>query len=181
MIGRTVGELRIGDAVTLSRVVTRSDIAGLLDAVGDRNPVHRDRAFAATTPFGEPIAPGVWTAGLISTAIGTRLPGPGTIYVSQNLEFLRPVRVGDTIIARVEVTEVIPERNRVRLATTCRNQQGDEVLTGAAWVLPPKAAVRCAERPAILGFLGRAAFQPLVMSARLMLLWSGSPGALTRD
>src|SRR5204863_7693871 len=100
------------------------------------NPIHSDVAHAATTPFKSPIAPGIFTAGLVSAVIGTRLPGPGAIYLSQSLRFLRPVRVGDTITARVEALEVSREKNRLRLQTTCTNQRGEEVLSGEAWVMP---------------------------------------------
>ncbi|HSB69458.1 MAG TPA: MaoC family dehydratase [Candidatus Methylomirabilis sp.] len=147
LIGRTVDRLAVGDAAELSREVTAADIAKFVESVGDRNPVHSDRAFAASTPFREPIAPGIWTAGLISAVIGTRLPGPGTIYVSQELRFLGPVKPGDALTARVEVTEILRERNRVRLRTTCRNQRGEEVLAGEAWVRPPKSPITYPDTP----------------------------------
>lgn len=171
MIGRTIGEIAVGEVAELSRVVAEADIAGFAGSVGDRNPIHSDPAFAATTRFRGPIAPGIWTAGLISAVIGTRLPGPGTLYETQELRFLRPVRVGDTIVARVEVVEVIPERNRVRLKTTCLNQRGEEVLSGDAWVLPPRTSVSYAAaetgvRPFVLFALG-----PWAWAARAFSLW----------
>ena len=79
---------------------------------------------------------------MISAVIGTRLPGPGAIYLSQSLKFSRPVKVGDTITARVEILEVLAPRNRIRLGTVCRNQHGEEVLSGEAWVMPSRTAVR---------------------------------------
>lgn len=141
MIGRTIDQLAVGDAAELAREVAQGDIVKFVESVGDRNPVHSDRAFAASTPFREPIAPGIWTAGLISAVIGMQLPGPGTIYVTQELRFLMPVKAGDSITTRVEVAEILRERNRVRLKTTCRNQRGEEVLTGEAWVLPSKVPI----------------------------------------
>jgi acyl dehydratase len=141
MIGRTIDQLAVGDAAELTREVTQGDILSFVGSVGDRNPVHSDPAFAASTPFHEPIAPGIWTAGLISAVIGTELPGPGSIYVTQELRFLLPVKAGDSITTRVEVVEILPERNRVRLRTTCRNQRGKEVLAGEAWVLPTKVPI----------------------------------------
>ena len=141
MIGRTIDQLAVGDAAELTREVSPGDILKFVESVGDRNPIHSDRAYAASTPFREPIAPGIWTAGLISAVIGTELPGPGSIYVTQDLRFLRPVRPGDSITTRVEVAEILRERNRVRLKTTCHNQRGEEVLTGEAWVLPTKVPV----------------------------------------
>lgn len=142
MIGVTIHELAVGDHAELTRVAGESDIAGFVDSVGDYNPIHSDRAYAAGTSFKERIAPGIWTAGLISAVIGTRLPGPGTIYLSQELRFLRPVRLGDTVTARVNVVEVSPERNRVRLRTSCLNQDGEEVLAGEAVVKPSRTPVR---------------------------------------
>jgi acyl dehydratase len=169
MIGRTIAELRVGDSAELTRRVEWGAVSGFVDAVGDHNPIHSDREFAARTPFGEPIAPGVFTAGMISAVIGTRLPGPGAIYLSQSLTFVRPVKIGDAITARVEVAEVIPERNRIRLLTACRNQRGEEVLTGEAWVMPPRTAVRYEDRAeAARGLL---ALQPWAWAAQAVALW----------
>ncbi len=171
MIGRSMDQLAVGDAATLSRIVTENDIAGFVNSVGDRNPVHSDRAFAASTPFREPIAPGIWTAGLISALIGTRLPGPGSIYVSQDLRFLRPVKLGDTITARVEITELLPERNRARLKTTCLNTQGEEVLSGEAWVLPPKHPIHYAEEQPGSAALSGWMLQPFACAAQALAFW----------
>jgi 3-hydroxybutyryl-CoA dehydratase len=141
MIGITIGDISVGDTAQIVRRVDDGDIASFVDAVGDYNPVHADRDYAATTMFKQPIAPGIWTAGLISGVIGTRLPGPGAIYLSQELKFHKPVFFGDVITARVEVLEVVRERNRIRLKTVCSNQRGEEVLTGEALVMPSKTGV----------------------------------------
>lgn len=141
MTGRPISELEVGAQAEVSRLVTRRVIADFVEAVGDENPIHSDEEFAAHTPFGRPIAPGIWTAGLISGVMGTQLPGPGCLYMSQQLSFLKPVLLGDTITAKVEVVEVIPEKNRVRLKTVAVNQHGEEVLTGEAWIKPPKTRV----------------------------------------
>jgi 3-hydroxybutyryl-CoA dehydratase len=141
MIGITIGDISVGDTAQIVRRVDDGDIASFVDAVGDYNPVHADRDYAATTMFKQPIAPGIWTAGLISGVIGTRLPGPGAIYLSQELKFLKPVFFGDVITARVEVLEVVRDRNRIRLKTVCENQRGEEVLTGEALVMPSKTGV----------------------------------------
>jgi hypothetical protein len=103
--------------------------------------------------------------------IGTRLPGPGSIDASQDLKFLKPVRAGDTITARVEVVELIRERNRIRLKTTCVNQRGEEVLSGEAWVLPPKASVRYDET---VGHRALAfwMFQPWAWTFQALSLWA---------
>ena len=174
MIGKTIAELAPGDHAEIVRRVEAGDVASFVDAVGDGNPVHGDPGYAATTPFGEPIAPGIFTAGLISAVIGTRLPGPGAIYLSQNLRFTRPVKVGDTITARVEVVEVLRERNRLRLGTVCTNQRGEEVLAGEAWVMPSPAHIVYEEReravtePAFATF----ALQPWRWATQAMSLWA---------
>jgi len=141
MIGITIGDIHVGDSAQVVRRATDDDIASFVDAVGDYNPIHADQEYAATTMFKEPIAPGIWTAGLISAVIGTRLPGPGAIYLSQELKFLKPVLFDDVVTARVEVVEVLRERNRMRLKTVCTNQRGEEVLTGEALVMPSRVRV----------------------------------------
>ena len=172
MIGKTIEELAEGDHAELTRVVSHEDVAGFIDAVGDDNPVHSDPAYAATTMFKAPIAPGIFTAGLISAVIGTRLPGPGAIYLSQTLKFVKPVFLGDTITARADVVEVLRERNRIRLQTSCVNQRGEEVLAGDAWVMPSKTSI-VYERPRA-GFAKMAgwAFSPWTAAAQTMAAWS---------
>lgn len=147
MIGLTVDALAVGDGAELTRVATEAHMTGFVEAVGDHNPIHSDPGYAAATMFGERIAPGIWTAGLISSVIGTRLPGPGTIYLSQDLKFLRPVKLGDAIRARVEVIDVNRDRNRVRLRTVCTNQRGEDVLSGEALVMPSRTPVRYEPAP----------------------------------
>jgi len=146
MIGLTIEDIEIGDSAQVVRRATDEDIVAFVESVGDYNPIHADPEYASTTIFKEPIAPGIWTAGLISAVIGTRLPGPGAIYLSQELKFLKPVLFGDVITARAEVVEVMRERNRMRLRTVCTNQRGDEVLTGEALVMPSKVRVAYEER-----------------------------------
>ncbi len=125
----------VGDAATLTRVVTDADIAHFADATGDRNPVHLDDAYAAGTRFGGRIAHGMLTAGLVSAAIANELPGAGSVYRSQSLRFRRPVRPGDAVTVRVEVLDVNAGSRRVRLATACTNQDGEVVLDGEAEVV----------------------------------------------
>jgi len=131
---------RLFPAVRRLRDTLDDKARAFVDVVGDLNPVHSDREYAAHTVFKVPIVPGIFTAGLVSAVIGTELPGPGSIYLSQTLKFLKPVKAGETITARVEVVEVLPEKSRVRLWTVCVNQDGDDVLSGEAWVLVPRAA-----------------------------------------
>lgn len=178
MIGKTIGELQPGDHAELSRRVEAADISEFVSAVGDHNPIHSDAEFAAGTAFREPIAPGVFTAGMISAVIGTRLPGPGAIYLSQSLKFIRPVKVGDTITARVEVLEVIPARNRIRLATVCSNQQGEEVLSGEAWVMPSPTAVRYERASARPARAAGLLLQPWVWAGQALTLWSALGASL---
>lgn len=151
--GRTIDDLHVGETAELTRAVTAEEIAAFLALTGDTNAVHSDPAMMAQTRFHEPIVPGMWTASLLSVAIGTRLPGPGCIYVSQDLRFLRPVKVGDAVTARVEVVEIVRERNRVRLKTACTNQRGEVVLAGEAWVLPRKPAAVVEDGSAIAASL----------------------------
>jgi hypothetical protein len=128
--------------------------------------VHSDREYAAATVFKEPIAPGIWTAGLISAVIGTRLPGPGAIYVSQELKFLKPVKPGDSISARVEVTEINREKNRIRLRTVCTNQRAEDVLTGEAVVMLSRTAIHYTRPAESMGALALWTLQPLAWMAQ---------------
>ena len=131
-------DLTVGMKETISKVVSSSDVVGFAELTGDRNPIHLAEHFAAKTPFKTRIAHGLYTASLISALLGTRLPGPGAIYVSQTLNFRAPVRIGDTVQVRVEVVELIPERNRARLACTC-SVNGEVVLDGEALIKVPSA------------------------------------------
>jgi acyl dehydratase len=131
----------LGEMAELTRVVTDADIAAFAALTGDRNPVHLDDAAAARGRFGRRVAHGMLVASGISTVLGTRLPGPGVIYLGQNLRFRAPVFVGDTITARVEVIEVKPDKRQVLLRTSCLNQSGEAVITGEALVLVDRVEV----------------------------------------
>src|SRR5215472_9044335 len=132
-------DLSVGLTETLRKTIDSSDVVGFAEVTGDRNPIHLSEHFAAKTPFGTRIAHGLYTASLISAVLGTRLPGPGAIYISQTLNFRAPVKIGDTVDVSVAVAELIPERQRARLACTCA--VGDEVmLDGEALVKVPSAA-----------------------------------------
>jgi len=135
--GKTISDLAIGMTASLTRTYTEWDILAFAAVTGDRNPAHMDEAFALASVFKGRVAHGFLSASLISAVLGTILPGPGTVYLSQDLRFRRPVRIGDTITATVEVTERISEKNRVRLTTTCTNQRNEVVLEGSALVMPP--------------------------------------------
>jgi 3-hydroxybutyryl-CoA dehydratase len=128
-------ELAVGQFAEHTKTVTETDIVMYAGITGDFNPMHVDQTYAEKTKFGGRIAHGMLTAGFISAVLGMKLPGEGSIYMSQSLRFNRPVRIGDTITARIEVIELFPEKKRVRLATTCRNQKEESVLDGEALVL----------------------------------------------
>jgi 3-hydroxybutyryl-CoA dehydratase len=130
-----IHELRPGDAAEMSKTVSESDITLFAGVTGDFNPVHVDAVAAERSTFGGRIAHGMLSAGFISAVIAMRLPGPGSVYLSQSLRFTKPVRIGDPVTARVEVTEVMETKRRVRLATTCRNQCGETVVEGEAVVM----------------------------------------------
>jgi acyl dehydratase len=162
----------VGDTAELSRKASGGDVAEFLDSIGDHNPIHHDHEYAATTRFAKPIVPGMWTAGLVSAVLGTTLPGPGCIYISQQITFTKPVFFGDVITARVEVVERVVERNRLRLKTTCVNQDGDLVMEGEALLLPPKTAVAYTERKAAAAAVTHWSAQPAVLAAEAASNWA---------
>jgi 3-hydroxybutyryl-CoA dehydratase len=138
MKGLTMKELNIGDKDYFEKTISESDVYLYAGITGDLNPAHINQREAETTIFKGRIAHGMLTAGFISAVLGTKLPGPGTIYLGQELKFTAPVRFGDTIKAEVEVTEKREEKNIMKLSTTCTNQDGVVVLKGTATVMPPK-------------------------------------------
>ena len=137
--GKSIDQLKVGDTAEFAKTVTETDIYLYAGITGDFNPAHVNEVYAKNTFFKTRIAHGMLTAGFISAIIANQSPGPGTIYLKQDLNFLAPVHIGDTITGRVEVLELIPEKNRVRIKTTCSNQDGVMVLSGEGLVSPPKA------------------------------------------
>ena len=138
MIGKTIDELKVGQTARFSKTITETDIYLFAGVTGDLNPAHVDEEFAKKTFFKTRIAHGMLTASFISTVIGTMLPGPGTVYLSQEVRFLAAVKIGDTVSAIAEITEILPEKKRVWLKTTCTNQDGTVVVDGQAVVSPPR-------------------------------------------
>lgn len=134
-------KFKVGEKAQISKEVTEDDIASFAKITGDYNPVHIDPKFANKTRFKGRIAHGMLSASLISAVLGTKLPGPGCIYLSQSLKFVRPVRIGDTLTAEVEVTDWKPTKRIIRLNTHCFNQAGKDVMTGEAVLLaePPES------------------------------------------
>lgn len=138
---RAFNEISPGDTASLTRVVGRDDIDLFAMVSGDVNPAHLDAAFASTDMFGHIVAHGMWTGALISAVLGTKLPGPGTVYLGQELKFLKPASIGDTILASVTVKELRPAKRIVVLDTTCTNQKGEQVLSGTATVIAPERSI----------------------------------------
>ena len=136
---KTIDKINLGDSASVSKTITETDVYLFAGITGDLNPAHVNEAAASQTMFGGRIAHGMLSAGLISAVLGMYLPGPGTIYLGQELKFTKPVRFGDTITATATVVEKDEAKNRLKLETICTNQNGDVVIKGMATVMPPKA------------------------------------------
>jgi len=137
MQGLFLEDLSLGQSAELVRTVDEAAIVAFAQVTGDENPVHLDEAYAATTPFKTRIAHGMLSAGYISAVIGTKLPGPGAIYMSQALKFKRPVKIGDVVTARATITAIDAEKGRVTLETLCE-VDGKAVLEGEALIMVPR-------------------------------------------
>lgn len=138
MTGITIDEMKLGQKAYVEKTISETDVYLYAGITGDFNPAHVNQVEAEKSMFKGRIAHGMLSAGLISAVLGTQLPGPGTIYLGQELKFTAPVRIGDTIKAEVEVIEITLEKNRIKLRTTCYNQDGKIVIDGTATVMPPK-------------------------------------------
>jgi 3-hydroxybutyryl-CoA dehydratase len=138
MKGLTVNEIKIGDTASYQRTVTEADVAMFGGISGDLNPAHFNDEYAKETIFKGRIVHGMLTASYFSTVFGTYLPGPGTIYLAQDLKFLKPVKFHDTIKAVVTATEINAEKNKVTFETVAYNQNGDVVVKGCATLMPPR-------------------------------------------
>lgn len=136
---KTIDMINLGDSASFSKTVTETDIILYAGISGDLNPAHINAEAAKASMFGQRIAHGMLSAGFISCVLGMYLPGPGTIYLSQELKFSKPVFIGDTVTATATVIERIVEKNRLKLETIVTNQKGDVVISGVATVMPPKA------------------------------------------
>lgn len=137
MIDEMNKECKVGDKAVFSKTVSESDIYLFAGVSGDYNPAHVNEAYAKKTSFHTRIAHGMLSASFISTVLGTKLPGPGTIYLEQSLVFKKPVFIGDTVTAEVEIIEIIKEKI-CRLQTNCKNQKNEVVLEGVATVMLPQ-------------------------------------------
>ena len=147
----TFDEIAIGDTATYTRLITNQEVEAFAAISGDHNPLHLDPDYAASTPFGECIAHGMLTGALISAAIAMQLPGPGSVYLNQSLQFRAPVLLGDTLTVTLEVTEKHGKRPWVTLSCTVENQDGKAVAKGEAQVAAPteKETVTVVPPPAI--------------------------------
>ena len=126
---------KVGDSAEITKTIEQSDIDAFASVTGDRNPVHVDEEFAKSTRFGKRIAHGMLTASLISAVLANKLPGEGSVYLGQTLQFVAPVFPGDEITARVTVKEIREDKPIVKLETICMNQRGEVVIRGEATVL----------------------------------------------
>jgi len=126
---------KVGDSAEITKTIEQSDIDAFASVTGDRNPVHVDEEFAKSTRFGKRIAHGMLTASLISAVLANKLPGEGSVYLGQTLQFVAPVFPGDEITARVTVKEIREDKPIVKLETVCMNQRGEIVIRGEATVL----------------------------------------------
>jgi len=139
---KTFDEIKVGDSASLSRTLTADDVKLFAVMSGDVNPAHVDEEFARSDLFHKIVAQGMWGGALISTVLGTELPGPGTIYLGQTLKFTKPVGLGDTVIATVTAAEKDPEKHRVSFECRCTNQNGEMVISGSAQVMAPTEKVK---------------------------------------
>ncbi|MGR0279767.1 MaoC family dehydratase [Marinomonas dokdonensis] len=134
--GYTLDQLSLDQSVEYVKTVTQEDVQDFARVTGDTNPVHLDAEYAAKTSFGQPIAHGMLSAGFISAAIGTKLPGPGCIYLDQSVKFRGPVFIGQEVVTRITVVDINQRRKRVTLKTECLCE-GKLVVTGEATIMMP--------------------------------------------
>lgn len=146
-----INELVVGQCASYSKTLTEQDVILFAACSGDVNPVHLDKEYAATTPFGEPIGHGMWTGALVSAAIATCLPGPGSVYRSQSLSFKHPVKIGDVVTITLTVSEIKERVKLVTLECEAHNQDGKLIAKGIAEVIAPaeKLKVHAGNVPAI--------------------------------
>ena len=134
----TINEMSVGQQASFTKTVSETDVYLFAGITGDLNPAHTNQVASEKTMFKGRIAHGMLSAGFISAVLGMYMPGPGTIYLGQELKFTKPVRFGDTVTATCTVSELLPEKNIAKLDTICTNQRGEVVVKGMATVMPPK-------------------------------------------
>ena len=134
----TISDMKVGDSSTMSKTISEADVYLFAGITGDLNPAHMDEVAASKSRFKKRIAHGMLSAGFISAVLGMKLPGPGTIYLGQELAFTKPVYFGDTVTATCTVSSMDLDRNIVKIETICTNQDDIVVTKGMATVMPPK-------------------------------------------
>jgi 3-hydroxybutyryl-CoA dehydratase len=137
ILPKTRATLQVGDTGRFTKTITEQDVFRFAEASGDFNPLHIDEEYARRSVFKKRVAHGILTAGIISTVLGSEIPGVGTIFVELHIRFLKPVYLGDTITATAQVTEIVNDA-RVRLLVACVNSSGEDVAVGNALVVPPE-------------------------------------------
>lgn len=154
---KTFDEIKVGDSATIHHSLSKRDILLFAIMSGDVNPAHLDEEYAKSDLFHQIVAHGMWGASLISTVLGTKLPGPGTIYLSQSLKFRRPILLGDHISTQVTVKDKLPEKHHVILDCVCCNQEEVEVIQGIAEVIAPQEKIKRkrVQLPSVDEVLGR--------------------------
>lgn len=138
MRGKTIDEIQVGDSASFEKTITETDVYQFAGVSGDMNPAHVNERFASQGMFKTRVVHGMLSASLISTVLGTQLPGPGAIYLGQDIKFVKPVFFNDTITARVVVSEIKKDKNICVLETRCLNQHDDVVVYGKATIMPVK-------------------------------------------
>ena len=136
--GKTIQEIEIAEKSTFTKTINGAGIVNYAGITGDFNPVHINSEYAQKTKFKGRIVHGMLSVGLISTILGNDLPGPGSIFVSQNINFIAPVRIGDTVTASVKVIDKDEEKNKLYLETICKNEKDNLIIDGEAVIMPPK-------------------------------------------
>ncbi len=134
---KTIKDIKVGDTASFTKTITETDVYNFAGVSGDFNPAHINEEYAKNTAFEKRIAHGMISVSFISAVLGTALPGPGSIYMGQDIKFRKPVYFNDTITATVTVSEIIEEKKRIVLDTVCTNQNGEEVVTGQALIYLP--------------------------------------------
>ncbi|ERJ10875.1 MaoC family dehydratase [Haloplasma contractile] len=141
MVGKTLSELSLGEQASFTKTVTETDVVMFGGITGDLNPAHFNEEYAKETMFKTRIVHGCLCSSLFSTVLGVQLPGPGTIFVSQEVKYVKPVYFGDTITATVTVSDILEEKNRVICDLEATNQKGKTIIVGKAVVMPPRKNV----------------------------------------
>ncbi|WP_319244469.1 MaoC family dehydratase [uncultured Propionivibrio sp.] len=136
-LGLSITEIKVGDTASFGKTLTEADAYQFSGIIGNFNPIHVNKEFCSTTGLGKRIVPSMLVASMVSKILGTQLPGNGTVHVSQEMEFLQPVFIGDTVTCHVEVNGVDGKTQRVRLDIACTNQNGDIVARGETEAIPP--------------------------------------------